>query len=162
MPVELMRIISATAGGNLETGPFYIEDAMPGDVLVVHINKLRLNRDWAGSDDSLADRSLNSDLAVKMKDVGKEVDGILTAQTQPQFLIPPNPFIRCWPGNPELTSPIRTARFQVRDTTPRVSFLSFGIRPKTAISDPRLGSFPRTDRLPAALKFFEPQTTERM
>jgi amidase len=65
--------IRRAAGGNPETGPFYIEGAMPGDVLVVHIIRLRLNRDWASSDDSLVDRSLNSNLAVKMKDVGKEV-----------------------------------------------------------------------------------------
>lgn len=46
---------------------------MPGDLLVVHINRLRLNRDWAISDDGLVDRALNSDLAVKMKDTGKDV-----------------------------------------------------------------------------------------
>lgn len=65
--------IRRVAGGNPETGPFYIEGAMPGDLLVVHINKLRLNRDWAGSDDAVVGRGLNSDLAVKMKDGGKEI-----------------------------------------------------------------------------------------
>jgi acetamidase/formamidase len=34
-------------GGNLETGPFYIEGALPGDTLVVKLNKLRMNRDTA-------------------------------------------------------------------------------------------------------------------
>lgn len=65
--------IRRVAGGNPETGPFYIEGAMPGDVLVVHISRLRLNRDWAISDDGIVDRALNSDLAVKMKDTGKDV-----------------------------------------------------------------------------------------
>ena len=65
--------IRRVAGGNPETGPFYIEGAMPGDLLVVHIAKLRLNRDWAISDDGIVDRALNSDLAVKMKDTGKDV-----------------------------------------------------------------------------------------
>jgi len=60
--------IRRVAGGNPETGPFYIKGAMPGDVLVVHINKLRLNRDWASSDDSLVDRSLNPALAVKPRE----------------------------------------------------------------------------------------------
>jgi acetamidase/formamidase len=55
-------------GGNPETGPFYIETAMPGDTLVVHINKLRLNRDYAVSDDQLVERAMDSELAVKMKD----------------------------------------------------------------------------------------------
>jgi len=36
-----------TAGGNLETGPFYVEGALPGDTLVVKLNRVRLNRDSA-------------------------------------------------------------------------------------------------------------------
>src|SRR5437660_3112041 len=36
-------------GGNPETGPFYVEGAMPGDTLVVKFNRIRLNRDSAGS-----------------------------------------------------------------------------------------------------------------
>ncbi|HEX4167872.1 MAG TPA: acetamidase/formamidase family protein [Bryobacteraceae bacterium] len=65
--------IRRVGGGNPETGPFYIDGAMPGDLLVVHINRLRLNRDWASSDDAVVDRGLNSDLAVKMKDGSKEI-----------------------------------------------------------------------------------------
>ena len=38
-----------SAGGNPETGPFYIEGAGPGDTLVVKLNRIRLNRDTAGS-----------------------------------------------------------------------------------------------------------------
>ncbi len=60
-------------GGNPETGPFYVESAQPGDTLVVHLTRLRLNRDWAMSDDSVVGRALDSDLAVKMKDGGKQV-----------------------------------------------------------------------------------------
>ncbi|HTZ47723.1 MAG TPA: acetamidase/formamidase family protein [Verrucomicrobiae bacterium] len=60
-------------GGNPETGPFYIESAEPGDTLVVHLVRLRLNRDWAMSDDAIVSRGLDSDLAVKMKDAGKVV-----------------------------------------------------------------------------------------
>jgi amidase len=60
--------VKRSLGGNPETGPFYINGAMPGDVLVVHIDKLTLNRDWAGSDDGLDSRAMNEDLAVKMKD----------------------------------------------------------------------------------------------
>jgi acetamidase/formamidase len=36
-----------TAGGNLETGPFYIEGALPGDTLVVKLKRVRVNRDSA-------------------------------------------------------------------------------------------------------------------
>jgi amidase len=56
------------AGGNPETGPFYINGAEPGDTLVVHILHLKLNRDWAESDDNMDPRALDSQLAVKLKD----------------------------------------------------------------------------------------------
>jgi len=36
-------------GGNPETGPFYVEGAIPGDTLVIKFNRIRLNRDSAGS-----------------------------------------------------------------------------------------------------------------
>ncbi|HEY1214818.1 MAG TPA: acetamidase, partial [Bryobacteraceae bacterium] len=64
---------SRSPGGNPQTGPFYIDSAMPGDTLVVRILKLRLNRDWAVSDDALVGRALDTDLAVMMKDTGKTV-----------------------------------------------------------------------------------------
>jgi amidase len=65
--------VKRVRGGNPQTGPFYIESAMPGDTLVVHLTRLRLNRDWAGSDDGIVESGLNSDLAVKMKDNGKSI-----------------------------------------------------------------------------------------
>src|SRR5690349_479098 len=60
-------------GGNPQTGPFYVETAMPGDVLVVRLNRIRLNRDWAISDDGIVSRALDPDLAVRMKDGFKPV-----------------------------------------------------------------------------------------
>lgn len=36
-----------TPGGNLETGPFYVDGALPGDTLVVKLNRVRPNRDSA-------------------------------------------------------------------------------------------------------------------
>lgn len=35
-------------GGNPLTGPFFIEGAVPGDTLVIRLNRVRLNRDSAG------------------------------------------------------------------------------------------------------------------
>jgi acetamidase/formamidase len=61
------------AGGNPETGPFYINGAMPGDTLAVHILHLRLNRDWAGSDDAVVESAMNSDMAIRMKGTGNAV-----------------------------------------------------------------------------------------
>ncbi|WP_213807178.1 acetamidase/formamidase family protein [Granulicella sp. dw_53] len=60
-------------GGNPQTGPFYIETALPGDTLVVHLTRLRLNRDWAISTDGIVSRGMDGDVAVKMKDVGQSV-----------------------------------------------------------------------------------------
>jgi acetamidase/formamidase len=40
-------------GGNPETGPFYIEGAMPGDTLAVKFLRIRLNRSSAGSGDQI-------------------------------------------------------------------------------------------------------------
>ncbi|HKW65465.1 MAG TPA: acetamidase/formamidase family protein [Candidatus Acidoferrum sp.] len=65
--------VTRVLGGNPETGPFYIETAMPGDTLVVKLTRLRLNRDWAISDDGIVPRGLDTGLAVKMKDGGKSV-----------------------------------------------------------------------------------------
>jgi amidase len=42
-----------SGGGNPQTGPFYVEGAVPGDTLVVRLNKVRTNRDWAGSGTSI-------------------------------------------------------------------------------------------------------------
>src|SRR5579871_872682 len=46
-------------GGNPETGPFYVEGAMPGDTLVVKFNRIRLNRDSAESGDRIVGSALN-------------------------------------------------------------------------------------------------------
>ena len=65
--------VTRVLGGNPQTGPFYVETALPGDVLAVRIVRLRLNRDWAISDDAIVPRAVDSDLAVKLKDAGKPV-----------------------------------------------------------------------------------------
>jgi amidase len=48
-------------GGNPETGPFFVEGAMPGDTLVVKFNRIRLNRDSAGSGDRIVPDALGPD-----------------------------------------------------------------------------------------------------
>ena len=98
--------VSRVLGGNPETGPFYVETAAPGDTLVVHLMRVRLNRDWAGSDDFLVGRAVNSDLAVKMKDGGKTVvwhldaeHGVATPQKPAEHLarysVPLRPMLGC-------------------------------------------------------------------
>ena len=94
------------AGGNPETGPFYVNGAEPGDTLVVHILHLKLNRDWAESDDNVDPRALNSELAVKMKDNHNNVKwhlDLATGKATPDkpgehmkaFSIPVSPMLGC-------------------------------------------------------------------
>jgi len=98
--------VARVLGGNPETGPFYIETALPGDILVVHLTRLRLNRDWAISDDGLVDRAVDSDLAVKMKDSFKNVRwhldterGVATSEKPGEHLarytVPLKPMLGC-------------------------------------------------------------------
>jgi acetamidase/formamidase len=46
-------------GGNPQTGPFYIEGATPGDTLVVRLNRIRTNRDWAASGTTIVRNALD-------------------------------------------------------------------------------------------------------
>ena len=45
--------------GNPLTGPFYVEGAKPGDSISVHLDKLRLNRNWGYSSYRLSPGALN-------------------------------------------------------------------------------------------------------
>jgi amidase len=45
--------VARSLGGNPETGPFYVEGAMPGDTLAIKFHRIRLNRDTAGSGDRI-------------------------------------------------------------------------------------------------------------
>ena len=98
--------VTRVLGGNPETGPFYVETAAPGDTLVVHLTRVRLNRDWAGSDDFLVGRAVDSNLAVKMKDLGKSVrwhldaeNGVATpvkpAEHLTRYAVPLRPMLGC-------------------------------------------------------------------
>jgi amidase len=106
--------VTRVLGGNPETGPFYIETSVPGDTLVVHFTRIRLNRDYAISDDGIVERALSSDTAVKMKDVGKEVRwhldlqrGIATSEKPgdhlKQYSVPLRPMLGCVATAPSLS-----------------------------------------------------------
>jgi amidase len=98
--------VTRVLGGNPVTGPFYVETAAPGDTLVVHITRLRLNRDWAISDDGIVGRATDSDLAVKHKDGWKSVrwhldlaKGVATPEKPGEHLVnysvPLRPMLGC-------------------------------------------------------------------
>ncbi len=98
--------VTRVLGGNPETGPFYVETAAPGDTLVVHFTRIRLNRYYAISDDGLVGRALNSDTAVKTKDLGADVRwhldlqrGVATPEKPgdhlKQYSVPLRPMLGC-------------------------------------------------------------------
>jgi len=98
--------IQRAFGGNPETGPFFVQGAMPGDTLAVHVIRLRLNRDWAISDDYLDGRSVDPSLAVTQKDTGKtifwhlDLDGGMASAEKPDthlrdYRVPLRPMLGC-------------------------------------------------------------------
>jgi len=104
--------VTRVLGGNPETGPFYVEGAAPGDTLVVHFTRLKLNRDWAISDDGIVDRAADSDLAVKNKDGWKNVRWHLDltkgtdspekpAEHLANFSVPLRPMLGCVAAAPQ-------------------------------------------------------------
>jgi amidase len=108
------KSVPRVMGGNPETGPFYIESAEPGDTLVVHLVRVRLNRDWAMSDDFIVGRATDSDLAVKMKDGGKVIRwhldtdrGVATPEKPAEHLtrysVPLKPMMGCIAVAPGIT-----------------------------------------------------------
>ena len=74
--------VQRVQGGNPLTGPFYVEGAMPGDVLAITTKKLRINRDWAGSDSGLVDRAVTADYVSGNKREWKSVRWHLDANKQ--------------------------------------------------------------------------------
>lgn len=50
--------VRRSMGGNPLTGPFFVEGALPGDTLVVRLNRVRTNRDWAASGQSVVGNAL--------------------------------------------------------------------------------------------------------
>jgi acetamidase/formamidase len=49
------------AGGNPQTGPFFVEGAMPGDTLVIKFHRIRLNRDSGRSGGQIAPSAVQPD-----------------------------------------------------------------------------------------------------
>jgi amidase len=54
-------------GGNPLTGPFYIEDSKPGDVLQITLTKISLNRNYAYTSEAFVSRSMPDSIAGQFK-----------------------------------------------------------------------------------------------
>lgn len=93
-------------GGNPQTGPFYINGANRGDILAIHIRKLKLNRDWAISTDAIVDRANPPGIASRQREDGKQVrwhldlaKGLASPEKpgphMTQYSIPVHPMLGC-------------------------------------------------------------------
>jgi acetamidase/formamidase len=114
--------VQRVIGGNPQTGPFYIETAMPGDVIAVHLNRIRLNRDWAISDDQLVGRALGPQLhTLTTKDqkgaIRWKLDrerGLASPETPSEnlknFTVPVRPMLGCIAIAPSSGSPAVSTR----------------------------------------------------
>jgi amidase len=64
--------VRRSGGGNPETGPFYVRGAMPGDTLVVKLNRIRPNRDTAESGTMIIPGALDAGYLLSHIDKSKE------------------------------------------------------------------------------------------
>jgi acetamidase/formamidase len=109
-----------SAGGNPQTGPFYVEGAMPNDTLVVRFNRVRTNRDWAQSGSSIMRNALEPGTLGNLKwdtgfnsrwriDTTRNV-AFLEKPTEPlkNFTVPLQPMLGCVAVAPQGEWAIRT------------------------------------------------------
>lgn len=85
--------VGRSAGGNPQTGPFYIDSAMPGDTLAVHFKRIRMNRDWAITNYRLVERAVGRGQAIVQKDVGGAAYWKLDREKMTGMLEKPGPHL---------------------------------------------------------------------
>ena len=90
-------------GGNPSTGPFYVEGALPGDTLVVHLAKVRANKRTARQGTRFNPRTVSAPYLVGAK-VDPAVTGEWTLDLEKGIATPASPT----PGLAGLSVPIRT------------------------------------------------------
>jgi acetamidase/formamidase len=95
-----------TWGGNPLTGPFYIENAMPGDVVAIHFISVKTNRHWAYSGRSIIDNALETNYLLSKNNAVIDNAWIIDTVAQnlrmespsvnlKQYRIPLTPFLGC-------------------------------------------------------------------
>ena len=79
--------VAVTEPGNPLTGPFYVNDAMPGDTLVVHLRSVRPNRRRGFSSPSLAPVTVEPELVSELESTRRRIDwdiDVDAGSTRPQ------------------------------------------------------------------------------
>jgi amidase len=119
------RGVQRAQAGNPQTGPFYIEGAEPGDTVAIHVTRLRLNRDWAISTDTLSNLAITPALAARMNSRGQLVrwrldrqSGVATREnasaTLAQYAVPLTPMLGCIAlASADVNPPPHTGEFGV-------------------------------------------------
>jgi acetamidase/formamidase len=109
-----------SGGGNPQTGPFYVEGALPNDTLVVRLNKVRTNRDWAMSGSTIMRNALEPWSIGDMKwaenfesrwklDAAKNVAALeKPTDALKRLVVPMQPMLGCVAVAPPGTASIRT------------------------------------------------------
>jgi amidase len=103
--------------GNPQTGPFYVVGTAPGDIVAVQLIRLRLNRDWAISSDTLSNLAVTPELAARMKVQGQVVRwrldvsrGVAMREHRPanlsEYAVPLRPMLGCIASAPPLGEPV--------------------------------------------------------
>jgi len=107
-------------GGNPETGPFYLEGAMPGDTLTVKFTRVRLNRDSARSGSRIVPGAVQPDYYRNAKfednfdsgwklDLANQTASLAkTSERLKNFRIPLQPMIGCVGVAPPSNQSFRT------------------------------------------------------
>jgi len=107
-------------GGNPQTGPFFVEGALPGDTLVVRLNRIRTNRKWANSGSTVMSNALEPSHLAGLKWTDKfnsrwtiDAEGGVARLEQPpdslkDFVVPLKPMLGCVAVAPQQDWAIRT------------------------------------------------------
>ena len=108
-----------TPRGNPQTGPFFVEGAEPGDTLVVKLDSIVPNRDWAFCGTSVAANVVRPDFVRELPEAGMaewdvDVDQGTATLTTPEsklghITLPLDPMIGCFGVAAKGTQAISTA-----------------------------------------------------
>lgn len=83
-------------GGNPLVGPFYVEGTVPGDVLVLKLHRVRLNRTWAFSGTEIVDQAVDAGYARDRKYTNTDNKWTLDTATATARLTAPSPALAAY------------------------------------------------------------------